>query len=246
MILFCHITTKLNSDPDQALLSEKSSRVAFPTLLFLDQEGEVLARQGERSVAAFTKSVHALELIKRLEKPAANGDKSAKAALFMAKLDLGKFDFKSAKVASASLKLNAQQRKALDSSLVNLEVDQIYAEARKNRSYGELPAKFLAMKNAGRIPTSKYPTLRFWTQIMNLAQKNRDAKLYEEAMKAYHVAAGNSETYKRIRARHDSILDALQNGKEIPVPTRRRAVRLLPSSAKKAKQVKKKAPVRRK
>ena len=67
---------------------------------------------------------------------------------------------------------------------INLEVDQIYADARKNGSFVQLGDKFLVMKNAGRVPTSKYPQLRFWTQIMNLAQKKRDAKLYAEAMKA--------------------------------------------------------------
>ena len=232
MVLFCHITTKLKGDPDQALLSQKSSRVAFPTLLFMDHEGEVLSKQGERSVAAFRRSVAALESMKRLEKDVAKGDESAKAALFIAKLELGKFDFHGAKTASASLQFDDQQRQTLKTVLTNLEVDQIYADARKEGSFATLGTKFLAMKKAGRVPTSKYPQLRFWTQIMNLAQKQADAKLYEEAMKAYHAAAGNTKVYQRIRDRHAKVLEALKAGRPVPVPSRR-ATRLIPGGAKK-------------
>ena len=243
-MLFCHITTKLKNDPDQDLLGQKSSRVAFPTLLFMDQQGTVLAKQGERSVPAFRRSVRALESIKRLEKAAAEGDQAAKSAMFIARLNLGKFDFRSAKAAGASLQLTTAQQGILDATLVNLEVDQIYADARKNGSFVQLGDKFLVMKNAGRVPTSKYPRLRFWTQIMNLAQKKRDAKLYAEAMKAYHQAAGNSKTYQRIRDRHAKVLEALRAGRAVPVPTRRARI-LVPNPAKKKDARKVLVPPRR-
>jgi len=236
--LFCHVTTKLKGDADQTLLSQKSSRVAFPTLLFMDHNGDVLSKQGERSVAAFRRSVAALDSIKRLEKVAAQGDVAAKASLFLAKLSLGKFDFKSARVASASLKFDDEQKKAVAAAMTNLEVDHIYADARKEGSFAQLGAKFLAMKKAGRVPTSRYPQLRFWTQIMNLAQNQADAQLYEEAMKAYHAAAGDSKVYQRIRDRHAKVLEALKAGRPVPV-LNRRARTLLPKGAKKL-------PVRRK
>ena len=232
VILFCHITTKLKSDPDQSLLGQKSARVAFPTLLFLDSQGAKLARQGERTVGAFRKSVQALELIQRLQTVAAKGDEAAKAAVFLARLDLGNFNFNTAKAASASLKLNAQQQNALALALVNLEVDHLYAEARKDRSYSDLAPKFLAMKKAGRVPTGKSPRLRFWTQIMNSAQQSRDAKLYEEAMTAYQGATANSRTFQLIRDRHAKVLEALKSGSEIPAPAARRVLRKPPIGAK--------------
>ena len=232
VILFCHITTKLTGDPDQSLLGQKSARVAFPTLLFLDPQGEVLARQGERSVTAFRKSVQALELIQRLQVDAAKGDEAAKAAVFLAQLDLGNFNFNTAQAASASLKLDAQQQQTLAIALVNLEVDHLYAEARKDRSYADLAPKFLAMRKAGRVPTARTTRLRFWTQIMNSAQQSRDAKLYEEAMTAYQAATANSRTFQLIRDRQAKVLAALKSGREIPARAARRVLRKPPIGAK--------------
>ena len=52
VVLFCHISTRIPSDPNAFLFAEKGGN-AFPTLMVLDEDGNVLARQcGERSMRA--------------------------------------------------------------------------------------------------------------------------------------------------------------------------------------------------
>ena len=82
VVLFCHITSRVNGDPHQDLLQQKGGQ-GFPHLVFMNAEGEVVAQPQGRSAEAFAKAhaayLNCLELAKKLEA----GDKSV-AASFLA------------------------------------------------------------------------------------------------------------------------------------------------------------------
>jgi hypothetical protein len=191
----------------------------------MDARGEVLAKQTERTVAGFRKSQRALSVLTTLDKPSLRKDKSVAAAIYIARLELGKFQLTEATAKAKDLDLDRRQQSIYDREITNLEVADLYAKARESRDYAKLGAKFVAMKTAGKIPTGTW-SRNFWSQIMNHAQTERNAKLYEEAYGRYKTILGADKRYQRLFDRYDSVLEALRNGDEIPRPVRRRAVRI--------------------
>ncbi|MBM4062876.1 MAG: hypothetical protein FJ265_17545 [Planctomycetes bacterium] len=61
-MLFCHVTTQVEGDKYPTLLRDKGGR-AVPHLVFMDAAGEVLATQGDRSVAGFKKALEGLKQV---------------------------------------------------------------------------------------------------------------------------------------------------------------------------------------
>lgn len=51
-----HNTSRVDDDPYPRLLSEKGG-TGFPSLFFLDETGDVLLKQGSRTVDAFAETV---------------------------------------------------------------------------------------------------------------------------------------------------------------------------------------------
>ena len=190
----------------------------------MDAGGKVLAKQGERTVAGFEKSHRALATLAELDKPNLMRDGPVKAAVFIAKLQLGKFSLGSAGTRRGPLSLDKAQQKIYDQEIVNLTVSDHYDKARQNRDYTGIGPKFVVMKNAGRIPTGIY-SRNFWSQIMLHAKKERDAKLYEESYREYKNILGDDKRYQRIFDRYDATLEALKNGEPVPGSQRRAAVR---------------------
>ena len=101
----------------------------------MNESGEVIAKQTERTVASFKKSSHALNLLAKLDKPNLLGDTSVAAAVFIAKLQIGKFDLAQATAKSQGLELDNAQRRILRAELTDLSVADIYKRARQNRDY---------------------------------------------------------------------------------------------------------------
>lgn len=206
------------------MLREKGGR-GFPYLVFMNDAGEVLAKQSERTVAGFKKSQGALSVLTKLDKPNLLKDKSVAAAVYIARLELGKFQLSEATAKAKNLRLDQKQKTIFSREITNLEVADLYAKARANRAYANLGQKFVDMKKAGKIPTGSW-SRNFWSQIMNHAQTKRDAKLYEESYGRYKTILGADKRYQRLFDRYDAVLEALQNGDEIPQPERRPAVRI--------------------
>lgn len=219
VIPYCHVTTKVEGDPDQDLLRERRDR-GFPILVFMNAKGEVLSEQSDRTVAGLEKSRHALSTLAKLDTPDRAKDKSVAAAIFIARLELGRFGLRDAKARRRSLDLDEPQTRVYSQEIVNLTVSAHYAEALRDRDYTSLGPKFEAMMKAGQIPTGTY-SRNFWSRIMQHAQHERGAKLYEASYREYKKLLGDGESYRRIFARYDAVLEALKNGQAIPRPPNR-------------------------
>ncbi len=197
----------------------------FPYLVFMDAEGNVLTKQGERSVDGFERTANALGQLKRYEAKAAKGNVKAKKFVFLAKLDLGMLKLDEAKTGLDDVKgLSAKETKHAKQAITNMEAGEIFKKYRRDRmKQAEL---FLAMKEKGQVPTG-FAARYFWSGIMSHAQAAKDAGLYKEALLAMKKALNNDKRYQAIFDRWDTILNALETGKEIPAPpSRRRAARI--------------------
>lgn len=201
-MLFCHVTTHVDGDPYPNLLREKGG-TGFPTLLFLDADGAILAHQGERSVAAFERTASALQELRSLEAKVAAGDTSAAPGIVLAKLELGAYTTRAAAEAAlaAAGKLDEAAAKRAEGLLLKLEFAEIVAAARKPGAKVDLGATCAEWLRAGKIPAGD--TATFYTSIMTFAEKQRDAALFATARDANRKARGNDERFRVIFATED-------------------------------------------
>ena len=202
------MTTHVAGEPYPNLLKEKGG-TGFPTLLILDEEGNILARQGERTVAAFETTLKAVLDLRALEQKAKAGDTSGTADIVLAKLTLGsikKLDEAKAALAAAG-KLAPEQRKRADGLLLALEMNELATEARKPGSGIDLGARCAEWFTAGKIPSGD--ATMFYTSIMTHAERTKDPQLFERAFAGYKAMRGNDERFKVFYATSESRLARL-------------------------------------
>ena len=211
MILFCHVTSKVDDEKYPKLLSEKGG-TGFPFLAWLDADGNVVAKQGDRSVAGFQKTLASCQSFLALEKKAKDGDKSVAADLLMARIDMGQVNFDQAKEQMAALgKLDAGKQKQFEGLLLGLEVDSMMASVRAQPQAVEVGKKFAAMQAAGRIPTGK-SARTFYSMIMTAMEADKDAKGFEKALDAFKKLTADEPNAKRIHDQFDQRLAKLKGG----------------------------------
>lgn len=192
-VLFCHITSNVSTDPYQKLLQEKGGR-GFPYLVFMDENGNVLARhEGPRTVEGFARTSEKVQAYLDLKKKAGSGDKDAKIDLLILQIELGHFKADEARRRAGELgEVPAERHKKLEAALANLEVMEIVQTVTRERST-RLAAgrKCLEMKKAGRVPSGEQESQIFWILIMDVAEEDKDAALFEEALNAIKERFGD-------------------------------------------------------
>lgn len=210
-MLFCHVTTQVEGDKYQTLLREKGG-TGFPTLVFLDAEGNVLAKQGERTVAGFQKTLKAISNFQALEKKAAAGDTSVAADVLLTGITLGKFKFADAKAKAESLgKLDADTQKKVDTALLGLEVADVMDGVRSQKDAAEAGKKFAAMFDAGRVPEGN-AARTFFLAILQAKEADKDAAGYEKALNGLKKAIGDDQRMKRMLDQLDEKLKKMKAG----------------------------------
>ncbi|MCE9582525.1 MAG: hypothetical protein K8T20_08540 [Planctomycetes bacterium] len=206
------MTTHIENEPHDKLLEEKGGG-GFPTILILDADGNMIGRHvGERTVAEFDKRVAKAVAYLAAKKKAADGDKSAGIDVAIADLELGTVTAEEAKKKIAALgPPTPEQQAQLDGVLVNAEVTAVMTAAGKDKiAAGK---KFAEMKTAGRIPSGYKETDTFYSRILDYAESEKDAKLFEEALgKLKEKFASNPNTKKFFEGK-DAILQKLKSGK---------------------------------
>jgi hypothetical protein len=213
VVLFCHITSRIPSDPDRFLFAEKGG-VGFPTLMVLDSEGHVLARQcGERSMQVVRNDVAEgrafADLICRAEK----GDLETRYACLVKRVEYGHFppDEARARVKELGPLSDDQTRwfeKAITSREYTLAMLDIKS-ASDDAARIQAAAKLVAMKNAGHIPTDAN-ALPFWDWVMSYAHHTQDARLYEEGFVAMKgLMTDDAESRERLQEKR-SVLERMK------------------------------------
>jgi hypothetical protein len=206
------MTTHVEGDKYQGLLREKGG-TGFPYLVFLDADGEVLARAGDRSVEGFQKVRSAISAYQALEQKAAKGDKTVGADLLIAGIEMGKLKFADAKEAAGKLgKISAEKQKQIDALVFNLEVQDAMSSVRSQEAMIEVGKKFATMMEEGKAPTGS-AARQFYSAILAAKEAEADAKGFEKAMNAMKKAAGDTPANKRMFESLDTRLARLKKGK---------------------------------
>jgi hypothetical protein len=184
---------------------------AFPTLMVMDGNGNVLARQcGDRSMRSVRDTVaegqRVSDLITRASpKPvgagyvpglgfwelcSCDGDPEAQFECLSRQIELGHLSPEEARARMARLEgLSGDRRAFLESAVISSECSNVLLEIRKapdDQGQYQAARKLVAMQKAGRVPSDKN-VFPFWEWVMAYATYCQDVGLYEDgliAMKA--------------------------------------------------------------
>lgn len=208
VVLFCHITTRVDGDKDQDLLRKMGGR-GFPTLMWLDAEGEQLAMQGDRTVDGFRKTGEALIALQKLEK--ADRTEEQEVEYFLARIALGQMDFAAAQEAAKKLKAKDELAAQIDAALLNLEIEEKIKSVRDRDAAAAAGKDFAEMAKAGRVPTAKgVTTAQFWMMVSEHAYDESDTKLFEQCITKVKEALGDNKRYARVFQTLDQRLEELK------------------------------------
>jgi len=209
VVPFVHVTTRLKDRKYEGLLKEKGFN-AFPSLAFLDAEGNVLLVQQARTVAQFEKSLAAVTEWDTVRNRIAKGEKGLEYDLFVADWNMGKMDFPTAKSRAATLKnLQPMQQSQVDQILLDAEVLHLSAAASKEEGFEPAAKRFLEILKAGKPMPSAEAEVPFWNVLMHKAEQGPvNPDLYEQALKVFErVYGGNPKRQDTLQKMRDRLAE---------------------------------------
>ncbi len=215
-VLYCHITTQIETDKHQDLLEKKGGQ-GFPHIVFMDSDGSVLAEHnGGRDADAFAATGKKAKDFLSLRDKAAGGDAASKIDFLMAQLELGQVGDEEAEKRLKDLgKLNPEQEKKLAALRSGAAVKAVLKEIRDQKGAEEAGRKFLAMKKAGRPePAGDGEVQPYWILMMQVAEKDKDAAAFGDALKALKARFGTLEEAKGFFEKAEKTLKTLQEEKK--------------------------------
>jgi hypothetical protein len=182
VVPFCHITTRVESDPDQDLFAAKGG-VEYPRVVFMDAKGKVVyAVQGSKLVD-FRRGLKELQELEALRKRVAAKDRHAEYPFLKKQLELQHIEFLVAKKVIRNLpRLTQAQKLELAPLLLRAEVHRMVSrtgESKKARA--KTGERFFRMKKVGKVPM-RDALFPFWMHILDYAESRKKAHLYEEAL----------------------------------------------------------------
>ncbi len=217
VVLFCHITTRIESDPHQDLLQKKGGK-GFPYLVFMDSEGNVVApHQGQRDAAGFEASLAKAAAFMDLKAKADAGDKAAKAEFLVTQLEMGamplsEFEEKIKEAGELSKDLQAR----LEGVRANAEFSEILqsiGQKPENEAVAEAGAKLVEMKKAGHVPAGEQEFSTFHSILLEYAFTQKDAAMFEESLGALKERFGSNPQAQGYFEAQEKRLAELKGGK---------------------------------
>jgi hypothetical protein len=178
----------------------------------MDADGNVVAKQSDRTVAGFQKTLGALSTIAQLEAKEKAGDASVAADLLLARLQTGSVDIAAAKQKRASLdKTDPAKLKVIDQMLTNVEFMTLSRSPAQSKEDAAAHSRaFAEMYKAGRIPDGQM-TVNFCNAVASYAASQKDVALLEQVIGTMRQAAGDKSPYKTLVERHEKALEKLKS-----------------------------------
>ncbi|HYC77815.1 MAG TPA: hypothetical protein VEI02_09325 [Planctomycetota bacterium] len=215
-VLFCHVTSRVDGEKYDKLLTEKGGR-GFPYLVYMDADGGVLGSPAGRTVAAFDEGLATAQAAKAkradLEKRAASGDKNAAAELLEDDLKSGRCDADAAKKRMAAMSgIDPAVKARLESRLLDAEVSTIVGKAKGPEDLPKIAEELKALKAAGRVPTGD-SAQTFWSVLFQASLKAGDAKGAEEAIEGVRKLPEGQRRDQMLKMMEKQ-LDGLKNPKK--------------------------------
>lgn len=189
-----HITTRIPGRANEGMLRKVGGR-GFPTLRFLDQDGQVLSEPPGRSVEAFQDGLGMIETFFAAEERLAAGDKEAGYDYLVQGIALGRVSRQEAEQVADGLEITDRKQKAeLTGVLAGLEFEEHYGRHKVDRV--PIGKELLEMREAGRIPSGSRGQ-RFYSSLLDHAFMEQDRRLYSKLFKEAKRIYGKERRYKK-------------------------------------------------
>ncbi len=210
--MYCKIVSRVEGDVNEDQLYKLVGRQAYPTVLLLDSDGEVLGKLGStRTIDAMRGLAGKGEDFARNKKKAEEGDRNALIEVTIARLEM-----KTVSVEDASKLLAnrddftpGQEKRWMQAELSNKI--QVWTRSRDSKDRAEAARKLYDIYREGQRPVTDSDVLRFWTYVMMHAESIRDVEGYEKGLEEVRERYGNRTGYwKKWFARHEAKLEKLK------------------------------------
>ena len=119
VVPFLSIMSKIEDRKDDALLRTYGFG-GFPSIAFLDADGNKLMKQGARTVEGFNESLTKVDAFVKLNAKAEAGDESAIVPALIAQMNLGGIDYAGAQAKAKGAKFTKDQKLAFTTALIPL------------------------------------------------------------------------------------------------------------------------------
>lgn len=216
VVLFTHITTRIDGDKYANLLSEKGGN-GFPYVVAMDAEGNVLSELGDRSVDGFKEMMKGAGEYQALR---AKKDHTPAEMLKLLGMDLARGRIKGPEYkekAGAIKGLDEAGVKERASTLLHLDIS---TELDKLRAAGgpapelrlEVGKAFAGMHKAGLAPTEKQYIGPFYELMMNYAEKEKDAETFAACFAKLKENFGDQKRLEGFWKSLQERLDAIKAG----------------------------------
>ncbi|MBI2898796.1 MAG: hypothetical protein HYY17_01285 [Planctomycetes bacterium] len=203
----------MKEDKHQNLLSEKGGS-GFPHLVFMDSGGTVLTEAGDRSVAGFAQAAKQAQANLELKKKGDAGDEKAKYDFLLLEIGMRTVKASEARKRLGEIKsLTDDQKKRAEDLLVDLDVAETAETAGRDlKTRIEAGKKFAEMDKAGRVPKGDREFQAFYIFMMDYAESQKDAAMFEKAFGILKDKYGDRMN-KKFRDTNEERLKKLKGGK---------------------------------
>lgn len=212
VVLFLHNTSRVEDEPYPKLLSEKGFG-GFPSICFLDADGNVTVRNLQRTIDSLARARQNLDALAALRAKVAaaeaKGKPDAKAArdLLFVEMDLQMVTPEQVRERTQSMELADADRERIERFLVDAEVRAVRGKARELGA-DEVGKRFAAMVQTGRLPSAENEAY-FWQMVLGFAAKQRDGEL---AQRAFDVLEKHKQP-ATLRERNRALLEEAKGKK---------------------------------
>jgi hypothetical protein len=204
VVLFAHITNQIEGHPHDDLLVRKG-RTGFPSFVFMDADGEMLALGGARTVEGFEKSLAEAQEMAALAAKAKAGDADADRTVFLKRLSWHGVPFEAAKARVAALKLDEAEAKQAASALLTLELNDARLTPDKKAGL----AKLMKIHAEGRVPTDPRASAGYWRMVAMGAEREKDVAAYTKYVEYLRAASADEPRMKTQLDRAEAVLAAM-------------------------------------
>ena len=203
-MLFLHVTTRIEGRANDSMLMDVGQKlggpVGFPTMAWMDDTGEILTRQGDRSVEGFAKTGGLLTRRVELQKKSAAGDKVATIDLKLLECELGILEFADLEEALTGKDLSDAQKTQLETLRIDAEIDDMFAILRAQRG-SETAMKtagkeFVKFHKKGLKPSDASKQINFYFVIFQYSMMEKDTTTASAALDQLEPRLASNERAK--------------------------------------------------
>ncbi len=200
-VMFCHITTRIPGRADEDLLQKKGG-TGFPYLVALDAHGDVIAKAKDRSVAGFRAMMESgAKFVAIQAKPEAERTLDDRVFVFLHDIEMEELDLAAAQAEAAKFEgLSPEQKAQVDGALLGLEIESLLPRTRDREEAKRLALvagkRFSEMWAEGREPKDEAHIQPFFIVMLDYAESEKDAALFEKALAKLEATFGENPRAK--------------------------------------------------